>query len=419
MKQQQMGMGGGPTFSLKGGMATAPPPQMAHTLPMTHRSQYGGASKGRVGAYSAIGGGSFAPSLSSSSFFTRHNPHPGRVRHINGLLNVPICHVSDDGFMPRERTLQTPERRSIYNAYKVPSSVSQFPIFPTDGYGIRDYDVFATKGVPYKKVPMVPRWFEELKDISNRAGLEPSPALDHQQQQQKASYSKKTGRLNEAPSRAMSRSGHGGMGSRAGRLLTGQSRQGQFTGAINKQPDNEALVMELLSQILQSDSINFIQQWLCQSTEQEKEAVCEMIRIAMASDQQAQAAAASYSGLPENSSNGVYGPGFKRDEFLDNKQTTNAQVDRLVVDDQQETAAADYEAPAAHMTPTKLPDINQHRTTSRLSDHVKQQQPTVQQPTNQMHARFEGLEPLAENEQEFVEYRTLDGMPGGEQVVYE
>ena len=49
-----------------------------------------------------------------------------------------------------------------------------------------------------------------------------------------------TGRLNEAPSRAMSRSG--ATASRAGRLATGQSRQGQFTGGINKQPDNEALV---------------------------------------------------------------------------------------------------------------------------------------------------------------------------------
>ena len=41
-------------------------------------------------------------------------------------------------------------------------------------------------------VPMLPRWFEELKDIGNRAGLEPSLALE-QQQPQRASYSKTTG----------------------------------------------------------------------------------------------------------------------------------------------------------------------------------------------------------------------------------
>ncbi|XP_063728195.1 uncharacterized protein LOC134855588 [Symsagittifera roscoffensis] len=107
MKQpQQQQMGGGPALSMRGAM-----PPMQHTLPMTHRSQYGGASKGRLGAYSAVGGGSFAPSLSSSSFFTRHNPHPNRVRHMQGLLNVPICHVSDDGFQPPQRPLMTPERR--------------------------------------------------------------------------------------------------------------------------------------------------------------------------------------------------------------------------------------------------------------------------------------------------------------------
>ena len=41
--------------------------------------------------------------------------------------------------------------RSIYQAYKVPSSVSQFPLFPTNSYGVNTYDVFHTKGIPYKK----------------------------------------------------------------------------------------------------------------------------------------------------------------------------------------------------------------------------------------------------------------------------
>ena len=42
---------------------------------------------------------------------------------------------------------------------------------------------------------MVPRWFEELKEISNRAGLEPGMGLEHQQPPPppKASYSKVTG----------------------------------------------------------------------------------------------------------------------------------------------------------------------------------------------------------------------------------
>lgn len=29
------------------------------------------------------------------AFYTRHNPHPVRVRHIKGLLDAPICCVED------------------------------------------------------------------------------------------------------------------------------------------------------------------------------------------------------------------------------------------------------------------------------------------------------------------------------------
>ncbi|RUS85570.1 hypothetical protein EGW08_006653, partial [Elysia chlorotica] len=47
--------------------------------------------------------------LSHNSFFTRHNPHPGRVRHLKGLLDVPICSVNDDGYFANPRySLQFP-----------------------------------------------------------------------------------------------------------------------------------------------------------------------------------------------------------------------------------------------------------------------------------------------------------------------
>ncbi|XP_063727752.1 uncharacterized protein LOC134855224 isoform X2 [Symsagittifera roscoffensis] len=415
MKQpQQQQMGGGPALSMRGAM-----PPMQHTLPMTHRSQYGGASKGRLGAYSAVGGGSFAPSLSSSSFFTRHNPHPNRVRHMQGLLNVPICHVSDDGFQPPQRPLMTPERRSIQMAYKggfgsSAASAAQFPIYPTNSYGIEQRDVFHTKGVPFRKVPMLPRWFEELKDIGNRAGLEPSLALE-QQQPQRASYSKTTGRLNEAPSRAMSRSGPQ---SRQGRMTPSQSRMGMFTGGINKQPDHEALVMECLAQILNTDSISGIQQWLVSADQREKDLVADMIRAALQSEQQ-------------QSMNEYSQQQPLYDEFLDNKATkpaqgTQAQVDRLVVagmDEQhQQQQELQPEQPQQQMghpagsmdaqqmgnQQSKLPDINQPRTQSRLSDHIK-----MQNQVNSQSLRFEqqpALQPLTENDLEYVEYHNQNNM---------
>uniref|UniRef100_A0A672PXQ5 Thymus, brain and testes associated n=1 Tax=Sinocyclocheilus grahami TaxID=75366 RepID=A0A672PXQ5_SINGR len=41
-------------------------------------------------------------SLSHHSFFSRHNPHPHRVRHMPGLNGKPVCTVNDDwyGFTP-------------------------------------------------------------------------------------------------------------------------------------------------------------------------------------------------------------------------------------------------------------------------------------------------------------------------------
>lgn len=219
---------------------------------------------------------------------------------------------------------------------------------------------------------MVPRWFEELKEISNRAGLEPGMGLDHQQQPTappKASYSKVTGRLNEAPSRAMTRSGPG---SRAGRM---PSRQGIFTGGINKQPDNEAVVMDLLSQILQVDSISAIQQWLICATEQEKDLVSDMIRAALATDQQL---ATDYPGEVSG-----------KDEFLENRHEPNQSHDRLVLNH----AENDLSNSA-----TRLPDINQPNS-SRPYDGALSN-----------NARFDVLAPVSENDQEYVEYRSLDNM---------
>ena len=39
---------------------------------------------------------SFPQRSSKSPFFVRHNPHPKRVIHLKGLLDVPVCTVIDD-----------------------------------------------------------------------------------------------------------------------------------------------------------------------------------------------------------------------------------------------------------------------------------------------------------------------------------
>lgn len=40
----------------------------------------------------------FPKRCSKNPFFVRNNPHPSRVRHIKGLLDIPICTVMDANF---------------------------------------------------------------------------------------------------------------------------------------------------------------------------------------------------------------------------------------------------------------------------------------------------------------------------------
>lgn len=44
---------------------------------------------------SSLSTSSFPSRNSKNPFFARHNPHPQRVRHMKGLLNVPVCTVID------------------------------------------------------------------------------------------------------------------------------------------------------------------------------------------------------------------------------------------------------------------------------------------------------------------------------------
>jgi hypothetical protein len=67
----------------------------SHHLPMTRKDFAG--NRPATMASARFG------NLSQSAFFARHNPHPGRVRHIKGLLDIPICSVHDEGFVVNPR----------------------------------------------------------------------------------------------------------------------------------------------------------------------------------------------------------------------------------------------------------------------------------------------------------------------------
>ncbi|KAK7112442.1 protein TBATA-like isoform X2 [Littorina saxatilis] len=250
------------------------------------------------GSRPATQGGYRFGQLSHNSFFTRHNPHPHRVRHIKGLLDVPICSVNDDGYFASPRyslafppnnfnhtKLNNWKGRIPVNAINVNSQLH--PINTVTGLqyfmGLNSYP-YREKAIPkVGLVPVTEAWRDELKRFADGLGdvpLTKDPARDclpkaEEERPKTTMYSQETGRLIPPPSRAMSR---------------GNSRRGQRTPYyglggnlqhIAPAPDMENVVLTMLCQILQTEDVNAVQAWLCSSGEKEKVMVMEMIKAAM------------------------------------------------------------------------------------------------------------------------------------------
>ncbi|XP_022316135.2 protein TBATA-like isoform X2 [Crassostrea virginica] len=234
--------------------------------------------------------------LSQNSFFTRHNPHPSRVRHIKGLLDVPICAVNDDGYFASPKySLQFPPNafnnkqmnkwkgQVPVNAINVNSRLH--PINTVTGLqyftGLNSYP-FREKAVPrVGMVPVTEQWRDELQQLTKAIGFgtdemaPPKPQAPGVPERPKTQYSETTGRIIPPPSRAMSR---GKTGSRQGR--------DKYYGTLQHiapEPDMETMVLQMLCQILQTEDINAVQAWLCSAGDREKTVVMDLIRSAVSS----------------------------------------------------------------------------------------------------------------------------------------
>ncbi|KAB1270967.1 Protein TBATA [Camelus dromedarius] len=154
--------------------------------------------------------------LSHHSFFSRHHPHPQHVTHIQGMAGGH-----------REGRENGPRYQSA----------SSCPLLSE-------------------------AWRKELKDLASRVAvftkeneLKNKKQKEEPQREQGAKYSAETGRLIPASTRAMARR-HSCQGLRN----HPSSRDGGVQTFILQ--DQELLILELLSQILQTDSLNAIQFWL-------------------------------------------------------------------------------------------------------------------------------------------------------------
>ncbi|CAH1793819.1 unnamed protein product [Owenia fusiformis] len=228
--------------------------------------------------------------LSHNSFFTRHNPHPGRVRHLKGLLDIPICTVNDDGHFPNGGySYQFPpnnydQAKINSNRFNIPVNAinvnsQMHPINTITGLqyftGLQSYP-YREKAVPQMgMVPVTETWREELRKLTEAAGL---PQFSDQsrptEQPRQTVYSTNTGRLIPPPSRAMSR----GPGSRM------SQREKMFTQMehIAAAPDTENTVLQMLCQILQTEDVNSVQSWLVSAGDREKTLVLDLIKAAVA-----------------------------------------------------------------------------------------------------------------------------------------
>uniref|UniRef100_A0AAQ5X164 Thymus, brain and testes associated n=1 Tax=Amphiprion ocellaris TaxID=80972 RepID=A0AAQ5X164_AMPOC len=168
--------------------------------------------------------------LSHHSFFSRHNPHPHQVTHIQGLNGRPICMVRDD--------------------WCVTSSLFPHPLLKKTLYTVcpilaikcltKQKNQAASMAVFYVWLLLAP------VDIKLDACIDifqdqPEDEFVHQ----KTQYSADTGRIIPPSSKSYLHRFH--------------SQHLKYPQPFQ---DQELTVLELLCQILQTDSLSTVQQWL-------------------------------------------------------------------------------------------------------------------------------------------------------------
>ncbi|XP_069876523.1 protein TBATA isoform X2 [Dipodomys merriami] len=199
--------------------------------------------------------------LSHNSFFSRHHPHPQRVTHIQDLTGKPVCFVKDDfSLVPLSRS-------ALLSSY-----LMGMPAFP------------APIGDPQSnRNPQLSTetWKKELKDLASRVTVFTKETEQKNKEKQEpplrvhgAKYSAETGRLIPASAHNLQRrSFHQGQRSH---LLNNDVLQASVLR------DQELLILELLCQILQTDSLSAIQFWLLYAPSKEKDIALGLLQTAVA-----------------------------------------------------------------------------------------------------------------------------------------
>nr|XP_060498492.1 protein TBATA isoform X2 [Panthera onca] len=207
--------------------------------------------------------------LSHHSFFSRHHPHPQHVTHIQDFTGKPVCVVRDKFSLA-----------PLPQATLLSRCLMAMPTIPVP---IGDPQSNRDPWLPYghRAEGWGEAWKKELKNLASRVAVFTENELKSKEQkeepprEQGAKYSAETGRLIPTGTRAI--------GHRHSRQDPRIYPSGKDGGVQTfKLPDQELLILELLCQILQTDSLSAIQFWLLYAPPKEKDLALGLLQTAVA-----------------------------------------------------------------------------------------------------------------------------------------
>ncbi|XP_055765034.1 protein TBATA-like isoform X2 [Salvelinus fontinalis] len=190
---------------------------------------------------------------SHSPFFCRNNPHPQRVRHIKGINDKQICAVNDVifGQFPQYcfgRVLTLEKNLVLQSNMPTAANSTYLPIDVLTGL---QFFPLKQKDSPSLRL-LTEAWREELRELTERARLL-GPG----------------GRGSGVPFFPQSGCVSALRGSR-------DDREGN--------PKLQLMVIDMLCQILQTESIGDVQQWILTAGQREMDQVLSLLSSALAKD---------------------------------------------------------------------------------------------------------------------------------------
>ncbi|KAL1771897.1 TBATA isoform X3 [Sigmodon hispidus] len=214
--------------------------------------------------------------LSHHSFFSRHHPQPQRVTYIQDVTGKPVCVVRD------EFSLAPLTQSTILSRCLMGMPTTSVPIGDPQSNRNPQLSSDTWKKNLKDLASRVAVFTKETESKANEVGAEQKSELGRKALQkeesplreQGAKYSAETGRLIPASSQALSRRG------RQGQRGQPSGRDGGTQASILQ--DQELLILELLCQILQTDSLSAIQFWLLYAPPKEKDLALGLLQTAVA-----------------------------------------------------------------------------------------------------------------------------------------